>query len=189
MLLVWPTFLSRLVGMRSTPQGWFRVNFILTQWLHYIHLLEEWPEMILLISANPTAPPCCIKTHMHTHTHTQAHTVTFSLTVRANCANTPSSQPSVCVSLCARMCAYCGSPNCKQAVLSNACVWVSVPFVGLFEFVCAHLCFSMRERELEWDGDKESISLYPGAWLGPKWKALDMMGRLSLALISQSHQS
>lgn len=139
--------------------------------------------MIPLISAGPTAPPCCIKTHMHTHT------VTFSLTVRANCANTPCSQPCVCVSLCARMCAYCSSPNCKQAVLSNVCVWLSVPFVGLFEFVCAHLCFSMRERELEWDRDKESISLYPGAWRGPKWKALDMMGRLTPALISQSHQS
>lgn len=87
------------------------------------------------------------------------------------------------------MCAYRGSPNCKQAALSNACVWLSVPFVGLFEPVCAHLCFSMRERELEWDGDKESISLYPGAWRGPKWKALDMMGRNTWALISQSHQS
>lgn len=119
----------------------------------------------------------------------RTHTVTFSLTVRANCANTHCSQPCVCVSLCARMCAYCGSPNCKQAVLSHVCVWLSVPFVGLFEFVCAHLCFSMRERELEWDGDKESISLYPGAWIGPKWKALDMMGRLSPALVSHSHQS
>ncbi len=153
--------------------------------LRSIYLMEERPEMISLISSG--RPSLVQKdTHAHTHTHT---TATFSLPVKTNCANTPCSQLCVCVSLCARKCAYCGSPNCKQAVLSNVCVWLSVPFVGLFEFVCVHLCFSMRERELEWDRDKESISLYPGAWRGPKWKALDMMGQLTPALISQSHQS
>lgn len=124
--------------------------------------------------------PALVRKETHTHIHI------FFLPVRTN---TPSSQPCVCVPSCARMCAYCGSPNCKQAALSNACVWLSVPFVGLFEPVCAHLCFSMRERELEWDGDKESISLYPGAWQGPRWKALDMMGRNTRALLSQSHRS
>lgn len=154
-------------------------QFHLFPLLHSIYLMELRYEIFPLISAGLSAPPWCI----HTHTHT------FLLTVRTNCANTPCSQPCVCGSLCARMCAYCGSPNCKQAVLSHVCVWLSVPFVGLFELVCAHLCFSMREREREWDRDKESISLYPGAWQGPKWKALDMMGQLTLALISQSHQS
>lgn len=67
-------------------------------------------------------PRCSSSVHKYTHAHT--NTVTFSLSPSGQTVQTHPALSSVlfvCL-LCARMCARCGSPNCKQAVLSHACV-------------------------------------------------------------------
>lgn len=114
--------------------------------------------MIPLSSAGPAIPLQCIKEHMKTNTHT------YSLSLSRQ---TEQTQPSLCtvfsVTLRSCMCALGAARQtvnkqyCLMSVFDSVCLF----FVGLFEFVCVHLCFSMRERELERDGDKASISLLP----------------------------
>lgn len=56
--------------------------------------------------------------------------------------------------------------------------------------MCVHLCFSMRERELERDRDKASISLLPWILAGSQMKGFGYDGAAqSSPSQSQSHQN
>ncbi|MED6271668.1 hypothetical protein CHARACLAT_022577 [Characodon lateralis] len=97
-----------------------------------------------------------------------------------------------CVTLLARMCmlnAACQTVN-KQYCLMSVCDSVCLLWVCLSLCVCMHLCFSMRERELERDRDKASISLLPWSLAKSQMKGFGYDGAAhSSPYQSQSHQN
>ncbi len=60
--------------------------------------------MIPLISAGLTAPPWCIKTHMHTQIHTHTHSHILSHCQGKLCKHTLLSAPCLCVFMCTHVC-------------------------------------------------------------------------------------
>lgn len=125
---VWPTFLPRMVSLRSEPHDEFG-------WVSFSHITELYIFNGIRTSDDPShlcRPQCLSLVHRHMQTHTQSH----SLSVRTNCANTPCSQPCACVSLCARMCAYTAA---RQTVNKQYCLMPVCDSVCLL-WVCLSLC-------------------------------------------------